>query len=198
MRLTTVRRAEIIRLSGHPHPSGALVGAAHALEGCLVKRRVQESLRGGALVAAVLFAAACVRKPEPSPDSALVAPGPVPPAATVDSSVAIELRTDRASYRAGDNATLTIVNHTKREWTFNPCTRTLERESGTAWQVVPEGRMCTMEAWIIGPGATRSAPTSFGGSLEAGRYRLVIAFASASAPAGGGVRATSAPVTITK
>jgi len=116
----------------------------------------------------------------------------------VDSSVAIELRTDRASYRAGASAMLTIVNHTKREWSFNPCTRTLERESGTGWQVVPEGRMCTMEAWILGPDATRTAPTSFGGSLEAGRYRLVIAFSSASAPGSGSTRATSAPVTITK
>ena len=149
----------------------------------------------GVLVAAVLLAA-CVHKPEPSPDS--TAPATVPPAPAADSSVAIELRTDRESYRAGDNATLTIVNHTSAEWTFNPCTRTLERESGTAWQVVPEGRMCTMEAWILGPNATRTAPTSFGGSLEPGRYRLVIAFASASAPRGSSARATSAPVTITK
>lgn len=153
---------------------------------------------GGALFAAVVLAVACVRKPAPSADSAAGTPAPVAPAATVDSSVAIELRTDRASYRAGDNATLTIVNHTKEEWTFNPCTRTLERESGTAWQVVPEGRMCTMEAWILGPNATRTAPTSFDGSLEAGRYRLVIAFASAGMPRGTSERATSAPVTITK
>lgn len=154
----------------------------------------------GALLPAALLVAACVRKPESSPDSSAGGPAPVPPAASVDSSAAIELRTDRASYRAGDNAMLTIVNHTKREWTFNPCTRTLEREAanGGTWQVVPEGRMCTMEAWIIGPDATRTAPTSFGGSLEAGRYRLVIAFASAGPPAGGSTRATSAPVTITK
>lgn len=162
-----------------------------------MQRRVRESLKVGAFFAAVLFAA-CVRKPESSRDTAAATPAPAPPAATVDSAVAIELRTDRASYRAGDNATLTIVNHTKEEWTFNPCTRTLERESGTTWQVVPEGRMCTMEAWILGPMATRTAPTSFGGSLDAGRYRLVIAFASAGEPRGTSVRATSAPVTITK
>ena len=163
----------------------------------LVQRRVQEFLKVGTLFAAVLFAA-CVRKPAPSPDSATGAPRTAPPAAAVDSVAAIELRTDRASYRAGDKATLTIVNHTKEEWTFNPCTRTLERESGTAWQVVPEGRMCTMEAWILGPNATRSAPTSFDESLEAGRYRLVIAFASAGTQRGTSERATSAPVTITK
>lgn len=162
-----------------------------------MQRRVHESLKVWALLAAVLVAG-CVREPEPSPDSAAATPAPTPPVASVDSAVAIELRTDRTSYRAGDNATLTIVNHTKEEWTFNPCTRTLERESGTGWQVVPEGRMCTMEAWILGPNATRSAPTSFGGSLDAGRYRLVIAFASASEPRGTSVRATSAAVTITK
>ena len=161
-----------------------------------MQRRVQESLRVGAFFAAMLFAA-CVRKPEPSPDSAAGATPATPPAA-VDSAAAIELRTDRTSYRAGDNATLTIVNRTQQEWTFNPCTRTLEREAGTTWQVVPEGRMCTMEAWILGPKATRTAPTSLGGSLDAGRYRLVIGFSSAGEPRGTSVRATSAPVTITK
>lgn len=159
-----------------------------------MQRRIHRRSMGGTLFAAVLFAA-CVRKPEPSPDSSTASRPAPPTAAAVDSAAAIELRTDRASYRAGDNATLTIVNHTTLEWTFNPCTRTLERESGAAWQVVPEGRMCTMEAWVLGPKATRTAPTSFGGSLDAGRYRLVIAFASAS---GTRVRATSAPVTITK
>jgi hypothetical protein len=163
----------------------------------LMQRRVHESLRVGAFFAAVLCAA-CVRKPESSRDTAAATPAPTQPSATVDSAAAIELRTDRASYRAGGNATLTIVNHTKEEWTFNPCTRTLEREAGTTWQVVPEGRMCTMEAWILGPNATRTAPTSFGGSLDAGRYRLVIAFSSAGEPRGTSVRATSAPVTITK
>ncbi|HET9003819.1 MAG TPA: immunoglobulin-like domain-containing protein [Gemmatimonadaceae bacterium] len=162
-----------------------------------MQRRVLEFWRVGPFFAAVLFAA-CARKPAPSPDSATGAPRAAPPTTAVDSAAAIELRTDRASYRAGDNATLTIVNHTKEEWTFNPCTRTLERESGTGWQVVPEGRMCPMEAWILGPSATRTAPTSFGGSLDAGRYRLVIAFASAGEPRGSSVRATSAPLTITK
>lgn len=161
-------------------------------------RRVHRWPMSEALFAAVVLAAACVRKPAPSVDSAAGTPASVSPAATVDSTVAIELRTDRASYRAGDDATLTIVNHTKEEWTFNPCTRTLERESGTAWQVVPEGRMCTMEAWMLGPNATRTAPTSFDGSLEAGRYRLVIAFAAAGTQRGTSARATSAPVTITK
>ncbi|HWE43786.1 MAG TPA: immunoglobulin-like domain-containing protein [Gemmatimonadaceae bacterium] len=163
-----------------------------------MQRRSYNRSGSGLLVAGVFLAAACVRKPAPSPDSASGAPAPAPPVATADSAVAIELRTDRTSYRAGDNATLTIVNHTRKEWTFNPCTRTLERESGTAWQVVPEGRMCTMEAWILGPNATRTAPTSFGASLDAGRYRLVIAFASAGGPRGTSVRATSAPVTIAK
>ena len=162
-----------------------------------MQRRIHPWARSGTLVAAVLLAA-CVRKPAPAPDSAAGAPAAAPPAAAVDSAVGIELRTDRGSYRAGDNAVLTIVNHTKQEWSFNPCTRTLERESGAGWQVVPEGRMCTMEAWILGAGATRTAPTSFGGSLEAGRYRLVIGFASPGAPARPGVRATSAPVTISR
>jgi len=172
-----------------------------------MEQRIHRWSRGSArlaavLLAAVLLAAACVRKPAPAGDSAASPPpaaSPAPSADThADSSSAIELRTDRTAYRAGDSATLTIVNHTKQEWTFNPCTRTLERETGTTWQVIPEGRMCTMEAWILGPGQTRTAPTSFGGTLDAGRYRLVIGFASAGAPAKSSLRATSAPVKISK
>ena len=158
---------------------------------------VQRSLTRGAAIVALALAAACVRKPGPATDSAAIPP-PSRSTASTDSSAGIELRTDRASYRAGDSATLTIVNHTGRGWTFNPCTRTLEREAGATWQVVPEGRMCTMEAWILRPGETRTAPTSFGSSRDAGRYRLVIAFATEGAPAGQSTRATSAPVAITK
>ena len=163
-----------------------------------MQRRVHGGPISGVLLAAVLLAAGCVRKAAPSSDSAAGAPPAAAPAATIDSAVGIELRTDRESYRAGDNATLTIVNHTRQEWTFNPCTRTLERESGAGWQAVPEGRMCTMEAWVLAPNAARTASTSFGGSLDAGRYRLAIAFASATVRAGISARATSAPVRITK
>jgi len=155
------------------------------------------SIRGLTIIALCL-AVACVRKPGPATDSAAGVPPASSPGVVADSGAGIELRTDRASYRAGDNATLTIVNHTGRGWTFNPCTHTLERESGATWQVVPEGRMCTMEAWILKAGETRTAQTSFGGSLDAGRYRLVIAFAAEGAPAGQRTTATSAPVSITK
>jgi hypothetical protein len=55
-----------------------------------------------------------------------------------------------------------------------------------------------MEAWILKPNETRTAQTSFGSSLEAGRYRLVIAFAAEGAPARQSTTATSAPVSITK
>lgn len=116
----------------------------------------------------------------------------------VDSTGQLELRTDRATYRAGEKGTLTIVNRGALGWSFNPCTRTLEREDGGTWTAVPEGRMCTMEAWILKPHETRTAPLDFGPTLGAGRYRLVIGFVGDGDPAGRRIRARTAPVTITR
>jgi hypothetical protein len=88
----------------------------------------------------------------------------------------VELRTERAQYRPGDRVALTLVNRTEATWSFNPCTRTVERETGGAWAAVAEpGRACTMEAWLLEPRATRAAETELPPSLEGGRYRLVIA-----------------------
>ena len=70
----------------------------------------------------------------------------------------VELRTDRAQYRAGDRVGLTLVNYAEATFSFNPCTRTVEREADGGWVPVEEpGRACTMEAWLIEPGATRTA-----------------------------------------
>ncbi|MGH7720337.1 MAG: hypothetical protein ACREON_16020, partial [Gemmatimonadaceae bacterium] len=67
---------------------------------------------------------------------------------------------------------------------------------GGAWSAVDESqRICTMEAWILEPNATRTAETELPSSLRAGRYRLVIAFTVEGA-SGGRVRAASAPIQV--
>ena len=108
------------------------------------------------------------------------------------------LRTDKPQYRAGEKMTLTLENKSAASYAFNPCTRSLERQDGASWTAVPdEGRMCTMEAWILDPHGTRSGPTDLPTSLVPGRYRVVVRLtqegAGAAAPA---VTAVSDPVSV--
>src|SRR5262245_12010781 len=86
----------------------------------------------------------------------------------------VVLRTDKVQYRSGEQMTLTFENRSASSYTFNPCQRTVERESGGSWSAVAEeGRMCTMEAWVLDPHGTRSGPTELPASLAPGRYRVV-------------------------
>lgn len=110
----------------------------------------------------------------------------------------VVLRTDKTQYRAGEKVTLTFENRSAASYAFNPCARTLEREDGSAWTAIPEeGRMCTMEAWILDPRATRTGPTELPASLTAGRYRVLVRMTveggATPAPA---VTAISDPITV--
>jgi len=111
----------------------------------------------------------------------------------------VVLRTDKAQYRAGEKVTLTFENKSASSYTFNPCTRSVERESGGSWTTVPEGnRICTMEAWILDPHGRRSGDTELPASLGAGRYRIVVRMTmerSAGATASA-VSAISDPITV--
>lgn len=105
----------------------------------------------------------------------------------------IIVRTDRAQYRPGERVALTIVNQAADTFYFNPCTRAVEREDAGGWEpVAEEGRMCTMEAWLLQPGETREAATELPADLAAGRYRLVIAFTIEGGADRQAVRAASA------
>ena len=114
-------------------------------------------------------------------------------------SDSVLLRTDKAQYRAGEAMTLTFENRSARSYAFNPCTRSLEREEGGAWKPVPdEGRMCTMEAWILDPRGTRTGPTELPATIAAGRYRVVVRLTvevAGSAPADA-ITAVSEPITV--
>lgn len=113
------------------------------------------------------------------------------PAATPRSD-SVVLRTDKTQYRAGEKLTLTFENRSGSSYTFNPCMRSVERERGGSWSTVPEeGRMCTMEAWILDPHGTRSGATELPESLGPGRYRIVVRMTMESA-AGGSASAVSA------
>jgi hypothetical protein len=104
----------------------------------------------------------------------------------------VVLRTDKNQYRAGEKMTLTLENKSAASFTFNPCARTLERQDGAAWTPVPEeGRMCTMEAWVLDPNGTRSGATDLPPSLAPGRYRVVVRLTREQTPG-----AASAAVTV--
>lgn len=149
-----------------------------------------------------ILAAACAALllgcgPAPAPDSpAGDAASPPPPAPAGP----VALTTDRDSYRPGDVMTLTLTNRDSAQYYFNPCPRTLEREVGNAWEPVDEGqRMCTMEAWILDPNGTRTAPAELPGSLQPGRHRVTISLSrEGQTPPAQAVQAVSPPFAVVR
>jgi hypothetical protein len=128
--------------------------------------------------------AACHRAPPAEPASAAPA-GPTP-----DSTATVTLTTDRTQLRAADRLQLTLRNQTPAIYAFNPCTRTVERQVGGGWEPVhEEGRMCTMEAWLLGGGETRTAETTLPPGLSPGTYRVALLLTpeAAASPPGGRV-----------
>jgi len=137
------------------------------------------SLRFVSLTAAVLVAcrsgAPAGSRSDSSNTSKPTDSAPAASASTTTRSDSVVLRTDKSQYRAGENVTLTFENKSAKTYAFNPCTRSLERESSAGWEALPdEGRMCTMEAWILDPHGTRTGPTELPGTMTPGRYRVVV------------------------
>lgn len=110
----------------------------------------------------------------------------------------VELRVDRSEYRGGDTVKVTIVNGSGATYSFNPCTRVVERESEGAWAAVPEtGRVCPMIAWLVDPRASREASTTLPSDLQPGRYRLTISLGrEGQTPPAARVTATSPAFTV--
>jgi hypothetical protein len=155
--------------------------------------------RGLAVLAGITFLAAC--QTAARQDAADTNAGRS--AAAEDQRMAnpatVQLTLDRSSYSAGAITTLTLTNATARDLGYNPCTRTIERQSGGNWAVVPEpDRVCTMELRLLAAGARVTERTDLPDFLQAGTYRMVLRLSDESPPPSGGapVRATSAPFTI--
>ena len=117
---------------------------------------------------------------------------PTAGASTTVRSDSVVLRTDKTQYKAGEQLTLTFENKSASSYAFNPCTRSLEREAGGSWTAVPdEGRMCTMEAWILDARGTRTGTTELPTPLAPGRYRVVVRM-TVESPGGAPASAISA------
>ena len=132
---------------------------------------------------------------KPSQRSDSLAP---PSASNTVRADSVVLRTDKTQYRAGERITLTFENKSASSYTFNPCTRSVERESGGSWATLPEEtRMCTMEAWILDPHGTRSGATELPATMSPGRYRVVVRMTMETSPgAASAVSAISDPITV--
>jgi hypothetical protein len=124
---------------------------------------------------------------------------PAPTASAIVRSDSVVLRTDKTQYKAGETLTLTFENRSAASYAFNPCTRSLEREESGGWKPLPEeGRMCTMEAWILDPRGTRTGTTELPATIAAGRYRVVVRMTveGAASTAASAINAVSDPITI--
>ena len=161
----------------------------------------------GIIAAAVALGACRSGTPESGGESAAAAakadsqPASPPPgnAATTVRSDSVLLKTDKAQYKPGEQIVLTLENRSAASYTFNPCTRSIEREDGSTWTAVPEpDRICTMEAWILEPRESRTGNTDVPASLSPGRYRVVVRLTvdSPSAASGTAITAVSDPITV--
>jgi hypothetical protein len=127
---------------------------------------------------------------------------PRSPATSTDTATvradSIVLRTDKSAYTAGERVTLTVENKSASTYAFNPCTRSLEREQNGSWTNVPEeGRICTMEAWILEPRESRTGTTELPIPLPPGRYRVVLRLTKEQPGSpGAAVAAVSEPIEI--
>lgn len=116
---------------------------------------------------------------------------------TVPPGGELQLRTDRTTYRGGEQMTLTLVNPTSNSYAYNPCTRLLEREVSGAWIELQEMRVCTMIAHILAPRSSRTETTELTKGLEPGRYRVVLLLGPQRRGGADRVR-LSAPITVSR
>ena len=126
-------------------------------------------------------------------------PAPTPTANATVRSDSVLLRTDKTQYKAGEKLTLTFENRSAASYAFNPCTRSLEREDAGSWKPMPdEGRMCTMEAWILDPRGTRTGATELPATIAPGRYRVVVRMTvdAAGGTQASAITAVSDPITV--
>jgi hypothetical protein len=133
-----------------------------------------------ALVAQASCGGSAPREETPAADTTTAAPAPTPSQPDSASRMSdITMTTDTRTYRPGDPVELRIVSKATTRFTYNPCTRQLEREDDEAtdkWTPVKEERMCTMVAHVLEPNASRVEQTELGEDLPPGTYRMIVEF----------------------
>lgn len=131
-------------------------------------------------------------------DTVLPEPPPAVQPDTQPRIPTVTIATDRKSYRAGDPVELRVVNETGNGYTYNPCTRIVERQTDSTWTAVKEERICTMIAHMLEPNASRVERTELGEELPPGTYRILVRFApDTPAARARPIDARSEPITVT-
>ena len=117
----------------------------------------------------------------PSADTTPAAPSSASQMDSTSRTSDITITTDTRTYRPGDPVELRIASKSATRFTYNPCTRLLEREDEEGvdkWTPVKEERMCTMVAHVLEPNASRVEKTELGEDLPPGSYRIIVRFIS--------------------
>ena len=144
-------------------------------------------LRHIILGAALLVGAACGH------ESSLV----LDPVANRTVETAVELALDRQSYRAGDLIGVTLINNSPRDYGYNLCGRSFEKQNGGDGHAMPpELRLGTMELRGLPAGAARTGQADLPTDFSPGTYRMLV-YLVETAP--GGTTSTiaiSAPFTV--
>ena len=131
----------------------------------------------------------------PSRTDSVSAPNQGNPVTMSDS---VRVTTDKQSYRPGETVKLTIASSATARFTYNPCTRIVERETASGWTAVREERICTMVAHLLEPRQTNDEQTEMAEGIEPGRYRLVLQFTDDTPGVSRSVRAATAPLTVVR
>ena len=88
----------------------------------------------------------------------------------------VRITVSAGPHRPGTVVPLSVQNAGGHEYIWNPCIRSLERLEGTEWSSIGEGRVCTLEGWMLSPGKRTDASTDLPAALTAGQYRFRYGF----------------------
>lgn len=93
----------------------------------------------------------------------------------LDSQSEVTLRAEGGPFVAGGPVTLVLQNGSSEQLGHNLCFHGLERRSGSSWELLPDGRVCTAHLNVLAAGATASYQASLPAGLQAGEYRFRVA-----------------------
>lgn len=103
---------------------------------------------------------------------------PVPTEPAVPSGITVTPA--GAGFAPSDPIVLRVVNSSDREYTFNTCFWSLQRELAGRWRSVQGAEICNANARRLPPGSSVNATYSPVRDLLPGRYRIAARFAAAA------------------
>ena len=125
--------------------------------GCVRILQRSQSMRLGAAFLTLLVAA-CTTAPV----------GPPPPASSTIAGV--RLSAERVSSSV---IRLALDNGAPHQIGYNLCSSALQRRSGSTWEAVGTGDICTMELRTLNPGADATFEKTLPSGLSSGEYRYI-------------------------